>query len=434
MIKLLLICNIVIVLFFIFKYCINRTKVDINHIFCFSFGYVYYCIIPLVCFEWEFNFQGIPYNDMLSYYRTISTSRIAYYIISMFLIYLCFIIGSVYGKVRFRIVSTRIRVFHTDNVSFNYSQKLVYPFVVLLAFGIMYLNRASLFQGYNYFATSDSYDSMRVLLSVYEFVIIVCTLYYLNSNPQLSLFKKICNKWTLLFVFYSLLLFTTGGRLYVITSLLAIVVFLSYSKGMTFRIGTLLCFGALFALTMGLIGISRFGFVGFDFKLAVFNIFEEPLYTNYSNITYLKSYSPLNIICAPVTLLSAIVNLLPTMLFPWKLEFIKYITDIYPDIQQPLGATHFYPSYNAGLGLMPSMFLFYYIGKLLGRIHKSYDDASITKRVAYCLVCSNLAFSLFRDPIATSLVKNIVEFSIILPWVISGLNDSLYMVRKRKES
>lgn len=425
MIKVLLIINTIIVLACIRKLCISHHKVDINHIFCFSFGYLYYCIIPFICFEWKMSFSGIAYNNMISIYNNISESRVCYYIITSLTFYLSFVIGSMQGRIKYKLIN-RVSIFHTQDANFNYTQKIAYPIVVLLGIIILFMNRASLFHGYTYLVTVDSYDSTRVLLSVYEFVVVICSLYYLNSNPQYSLNKIIFNKWMLLFIVYSLLLISTGGRLYVITALLSFVIFLSFSENMNFRLIVLLAFGALFALIMGLIGISRLGFVGLDFKLAVFNILEEPLYTNYSNITYLYNYSPVNIFCIPTTLLSAIVNLLPTRLFPWKLDYIKYITDIYPQIEQPLGATHYYTSYNAGLGLLLSLFLFYFIGKRMSRIRKSYEDADVTKRTIYCLVCANLAFSMFRDPIATSLIKNIIEFSVILPWFISALNDFLY--------
>ena len=410
------------------KYCIARARVDINHVFCFTFGYVYYCIIPFVCFEWEVDFQGITYENLLDIYRAIPDDRVAYYIISVLLIYLCFILGAVCGKSKYRIIGPRVPQF--SDVSFNFSQKVVYLIVIIMAMVILYFNRASLFRGYVYLVTIDSYDSMRVLMSAFEFIITICTLYYLNSNPHFSFLRKVFNKWTFLLATYSLILLTTGGRLYVITSMLSIVIFLSFSNSIQLRIWGLLIFGVLTALVMGLIGTSRLGFVGFDFKSSVFNVFEEPLYTNYSNLTYLLNYSPVNVICTPITLFSSVVNLLPTTLFPWKLGVIKNITDIYPNIEQPLGATHFYPSFNAGFGLILSMLLFYFVGKCLRRIHKSYGDAGITKRVIFCLVCANMAFSLFRDPVATSLIKNIVEFSVVMPWLISGLNYSIYRVVK----
>lgn len=415
------------------KLCINQAGIDINHILCFSFGYLYYCIIPFMCFEWEIEFPSVPYNNILNIYKTIPSSRIYYYIISMIIIYLCFIIGSAYAKVKYRFFDIETRIFHTKDANFNYSQKLAYPLMILLGLVLLYFNKSSLFRGYVYFVTAarDSYDSTRVLLSVFEFIIVICTLYYLHSNPQFTMFRKMLNKWTVSLIIYSLILLTTGGRLYVVTALLSVVIFFSFSKSINFRVRVLLLFGILSAFMMGLIGASRLGFAGFNFNSAFFNILEEPLYTNYSNITYLNKYSPFNIVCVPVTLFSAFTNLLPTKLFPWKLDVIKQINAIYPEIEQPLGAMHFYPSYNAGLGLLLSMFLFYLMGKWMSSLRKSYEDASVTKRMIYCLVCSNMAFTLFRDAISISLIKNILEFSVVAPWIISALNDCFYKAQKR---
>lgn len=432
MIKLLLIINSIIIISCVKILCVSHRKVDINHVLCFSLGYFYYCIVPYYCLEFSADFPGIIYNNMIYIYKEIPHTRIVYYLISILIIYLSFIIGSIRGEKNYKSISFP-RVFHAKNLSFNYTQKIAFPLMVVLGLIILLLNRASLFHGYVYlFNNNAGYDSTRVLLSVYEFVIVVCVVYYLNSNPQLNLKKRLFNKWMVLLLVYSLLLLTTGGRLYVVTAFLSIVVFLSFSKSMNFKVALLLIYIVLFAFVMGLIGISRFGFVGFDFKSALFNILEEPLYTNYSNLTYLNNYTPLNIICVPVTLFSAILNFLPTKLFPWKINYITYITDLYPKIEYPVGATHFYPSYNAGFGLILSVLMFYCIGKWLRRIHKNYEYSNVTKRTMYCLVSANLVFTLFRDPIATSLIKNIIEFSIVLPWVVSAMNDLLYKVAMRK--
>ena len=426
MIKSLLAINIVLVLICIKKCCINHNRIKINHVFCFSAGYLYYCIVPFVCFEYVTDFPGNVYTDMVSIYHNIPTVKISYYLASILIIYCAFVVGSQRGKYKAKLFNTPL-VFHSRDINFNYTQRFAFPIVVLLGIVVIVLNRASLFRGYVYLAT-DEYDSMRVLLSVYEFFITICVLYYMNSNSKLRLRKLLLNKWMIVFFFYSIILLTTGGRLYVVTALLSIIVFISFLKNVSFKVSSLVILSSIFSLLMGLIGISRYGFAGFNFEFALFNILEEPLYTNYSNLTYLSNYSPVNIFCYPETLFSAIINLLPTSLFPWKLEHIKYITDLYPKIEQPVGATHFYPTFNAGMGLVLSLLLFYCMGKWLGSINRSYETSNVVKRTIFCLVSANLVFTLFRDPMATSLMKNILEFSVIFPWLISAINDSLYKI------
>lgn len=135
----------------------------------------------------------------------------------------------------------------------------------------------------------------------------------------------------------------------------------------------------------------------------------------------------MNFLGAPSVTISGLLNIIPSALFPNKVAYMVYVGDIYPLSESPAGATHFFLNFNGGLGIFLSILLFYVLGRVLERTRYELRSKELGAKVIYCFVTANLFFTLFRDPFNVSVIKNILELSVIVPWIITWIgNKTLY--------
>lgn len=90
-----------------------------------------------------------------------------------------------------------------------------------------------------------------------------------------------------------------------------------------------------------------------------------------------------------------------------------------------MGATNFFTSYNADMGLIGSIILFYMIGLYMGNLYRKKESSGYLNNTIYCMVSSCLMFTFFRDSVGISLVKNIFEFSVLIPFILAVVNTTI---------
>jgi hypothetical protein len=167
-----------------------------------------------------------------------------------------------------------------------------------------------------------------------------------------------------------------------------------------------LCASALLA---GLVGVYRMR-SGNVFA----NILTEPLYTSISLLIVLARGDS-HLARVPIYLGSDLINLVPGILLPNKERLMQEI----PDVYSPLGAINSYVSFEANFGVLGTavfIFLFAWGTRRLRRTPGSW------RTPAYVMISGWSGFALFRDPFAVSLVKDILEFSILMPAAICALS------------
>jgi hypothetical protein len=157
--------------------------------------------------------------------------------------------------------------------------------------------------------------------------------------------------------------------------------------------------------------------LGLEYKLnlenILFSLFSETMYTSFSLVSFLE-YRNLNFLQFPFLLISDIINLLPSFLFPEK--FLLSYKEIY-NLDAPLGAFHSFISFSLNFGVIGTIVCFFIFGFFLANTKKYASDNMIFKLI-YVLISGNLAFTFFRDPFSISIIKNILQFSIIIPIII----------------
>jgi hypothetical protein len=74
-------------------------------------------------------------------------------------------------------------------------------------------------------------------------------------------------------------------------------------------------------------------------------------------------------------------------------------------------------------GVVGAAFLFYILGKLLGR----YEHARHAQTaLIYCLMSACLTFTFNRDPFSVSVVKNIFENAFLIPILLYSIQKGFF--------
>ncbi len=405
-----IIIETIVILLIIKRKCFVGKKIIINHFLCFSVGFFYYAVLPVLVYELRPDFDDFAYRTLLSkYWATDHINIIKYLIISSF-IYLAFIFGSSLK------VINRSKVRMERETYFTFSEKVYFiPVVCLGAFLIM-LNGNFLFKGY-----TGQKNMNKGSLSAYLIVVLSFLLFYVFSSkdgrPYTRFFK--C-KWGVLFIFTAAILLTMGGRLYVLSSFFALIIaYMIYRnyEGIQLRRFGILFIGVMFL--SGWIGLLRKG-INLNIRKIAFNILQEPIYTSYSLVTYLRNNNINKFFSFPSITLRGFVNIIPYKIFPQKLDYILSVFSVGHGIEAPLGATHFFPSFILDYGIVGAIVFFFVMGRIIAFLNLR--QKSYLSKTVYCLLSANLMFTIFRDSIPIAIIKNIIEFSICIPLLLYYIN------------
>jgi hypothetical protein len=116
----------------------------------------------------------------------------------------------------------------------------------------------------------------------------------------------------------------------------------------------------------------------------------------------------------PKYLASDFCNLIPSAVFPGKAALIQA-----PDFFSPLGALHSFVSFSFNFGLIGTAVCMFLLPVGLRWIRAR--DGSPLYRTMYVMLSGWLAFTFFRDPFSVSIVKTMVQHSILLPIAIVSI-------------
>jgi hypothetical protein len=225
------------------------------------------------------------------------------------------------------------------------------------------------------------------------------------------------NVFFLAYFVVATLVLSLGGRLYFLSGLLMLVVY----RSVYFRKIHLLPLATFFILVLcfvGTLGVMRMG-ESVAFEEGMVNVFVEPLFNAYSLIAFLGDSGNPDIFQAvafPHNLLESLYNLLPTIITGEKPDSLESLLTTGFVIYSPGGSFSSYVSFMINFGFVGTAVCFFLAGFGLTvlRIRADY----LLARVVYVMVSGWLAFTFFRDPFSVSLVKAILQFSILTPIVI----------------
>lgn len=417
MIKLILILIAIWVLYTVKHRCIQHNRICINHVFCMMIGYVFYYLFPL--FAFEFNLPpigGIWFNDLNQIYQTLSIKTKLYYILCSYLWMLLFVMA---GKRKTRKRYSFILIKQKDKYPFLFTESLFYILFIILGLFFAWQNRNYLFKFYKDFSPYQS------SLTAYIYALFsACMLIYYSTGENLK--KTLLSKWGIAYLGFIIIQLSTGGRMTFITNVIAVIIARSYlnnkpasEKGIKIRKIVPLAIIAIVGL--GIFGMWRIG-GGISFKGMLDNVLGESIAVNYSLYSYLDGGEAINIISYPKVFFSSIINLVPSAIWPGKIQYLVTVQDINTSILSPGGAMHNFVSFNADGGFILSSVFFYCLGRFLNRLEGS---EKVLSKTMYCMVSALLALSFFRDPIESMLIKCMFEFAILIPAIVYFANKLL---------
>ena len=400
---LLLAIAVIIPCWYAYRRSVAHGLVEINHVTTLTFGFLFYWITPLAVrvLASKIDFPLAPL--WTTWFRA---SLITPYALSCIALYLCFVLGDSLGAWWFR--QTETRAVRTVP---NLALALVAVFGCVLMVYSAYLVRADLFLR----APTPSLETGLARGAVTACVVLLgcVALMFAIDHPQMPWRKLLLKGYYLPPLVGGGLMLMLGSRLYVASLLVMFIIYQTNLRA-RFRLKTVIATGVLFALLFGLVGTWR---EGSSATGAFSNVFLEPMIGSVSLVHHLR-YKGIAWLNPPTELIGDFRNLVPTVLMPNKYKVLKK-----PEAYRPLGGLNSFVSFNLNFGLIGTTG-FWLLWPILFRWWKS--RMSDTLFATMYIMCSGwLAFTFFRDAFSISLVKLILEDSIVIPVLIVGLGQLL---------
>jgi hypothetical protein len=385
-------------------YLKNRTycagKIEINHVTLFTFGFLSYWILPIGFVMFLGSTVPNALGEQLVRMYSDATNLSEYLAIST-LIYFSFVSGDLLSR------KLRIRAGQHHAISEN----LLFLFNLMggaIAVGAMFQARSVLLTG-SYITDVGSQIARGPVAAACIFLFSIVLIHLVQTRPC-TVNQLLFNRYMLFFWPANLILFLSGTRLYFLSFVLMLIVYWTNYVSPV-RLSRLLPLVVGPLLLMGIIGAYRLK--DGDHSI-IANFIAEPMFTSFSLVDFLRS-KHFFILKAPVYLASDLLNLVPSALAPSKTNLMTEI----PDIYSPLGALNSFVSFQWNFGVLGTMVFIFFMGYGLGRLRRR---QGLWSKVAYTMTSGWLAFAFFRDPFSVSLVKDILEFSLILPALVIGIS------------
>lgn len=214
-----------------------------------------------------------------------------------------------------------------------------------------------------------------------------------------------------LLIVSSVLLLAMGGRLYVLSALVAIYVYW-WKYSATSAQARRRSLGAIIAvpLVFAMVGMWRLG--TFDITELGFYVFAEPMFTSISAFTLMDGHG-WSFFDAPRDFVSAFLNIVPTAIWPEKSRLVVSIIDSPLQFDAPFGAVSIVTSTIGNFGVVGGVAFVAFVGFVMERTRLA--AATPMGRALYCYLCCLLPFMFFRDPYQVQV--KVVLTGFLLVWV-----------------
>lgn len=419
----LILCNLLIPATYVVRNNFLKHKgIEIDHVLLFTFGFIFYWIFPIITGVLKF-FTGNQYTltEWHMAFDQIADYNLVIYMLCCLLFYISFISGGFAGQ---KIFNEQTGDHRTDFISLQLLNVLLILGIIAAALA-GYTLRDHFFTGYTaaaYFKWKGSFTSSIVFILTLSFIY---STQIQGKTGKTGFWYTVFNHFVLVSFAGLVLITSMGGRTFLISGVAMLLVYRSVYfrplrlRTFIFSIGAI----AIFSLVMPLIRTGHFKLAAFFLNVpyisnAIYIFLSDPILTSWAVIHALKE-NMLPLLKFPVYLLSDLINIAPTFIFPGKERFI-----LRPPpgmIYSPCGALSSFWSLalNFGIiGTVPFLFLFSFcLSSVKGKRSPLYKSM-------YILISGWTAFSLFRDFEVTA-VKLILEFAILLPIMIALLSAFL---------
>lgn len=217
-------------------------------------------------------------------------------------------------------------------------------------------------------------------------------------------------------------MYSTGNRGYFTLSIISVIIVLQkMHKG--FKLIPSIIAVSVLAILNAIWGQIRAQNSVTFFKILQ-SIFMEPGYVGMTLISHLIR-NEFSFIEFPIPLLSNVIGMIPSILFPDKFKYIQAVAEMGKPISVFQGTTHNYVELMVNFGLIGSMIFMFLLSLSLNFLKRNESLSGI-----YIAICSFLPFFFFRD-LPNTLIKYIFEFTIILSILLYYSNFIIIKIKNK---
>ncbi|MEH6446232.1 MAG: O-antigen polymerase [Oceanospirillaceae bacterium] len=369
---------VIIVIILLISYLKGK---EIDFLYLFTFGVIYYIFLPILVYEFELflNFPG-----MSLWYITFNAGVNAYlpviYIFCGAILFMLYF-DMIFKKIKVKTLS--LPIISKTSLSF------IFFFIAILSFYFWFNARFMLFKGY-----SAGYDSN--IMGKLATINLICSFFSLYG---FQIYKKHLSTklFFLLLIFNSIILLGMGGRMYVLSSIITFIIYALNNKKFI-RVKFIFIVVVTTAL-MIFIGMFRVGSP--DLSYAGYSFVVESIFTSFSSVGFL-SQNEIPLFATGELFFKSLMGFLPSFLFENKAEFITSAADLGYKYTAPFGATSIIVSSFASFGSAGAgiFFIFMYTGFFY---LKCLSKKDVFFRTIYFCSLSVIPFMFFRDGFSVSL-------------------------------
>ncbi|WP_061249396.1 hypothetical protein [Leptospira alstonii] len=412
---------IIFLLLYIVRVNVENFRLIVDHRFLLILGFIYYWYFPLIAYE--IRNRPLLSINVLELYEHVSLEAKIYYLVTSSLLIVSFILGEIIFKKKAHQWNFLKKEFNFSKVSMDL---FFYGLVIFGTISLKYMLPV-LFRGYS--AVSEWPLQRGWFISVNVALIV---LFCINASFEMEhmeksgwkqkLYKFFLNKYLIVSLLFGFLMYSTGNRGYLTLSIISILLVLQRIFKSFKLTAVMLCI-IILAIANAVWGHIR-AQNPITFYKIVQSLFMEPGYVGMTLISHLTE-NELQLFQFPTPLLSNLVGIIPSIIFPDKFKYIHAANEVGNSIRSFQGTTHNYVELIVNFGLIGAMMFMFFLSLSLNFLKRNKSFSGV-----YIAICSFLPFFFFRD-LPNTLIKYIFEFTIILSVLLYCSNLIIEKVKKR---
>lgn len=425
MIIVLCLINYLLILFSVYIFCVKNGTISLNGFFFFSVGYAYYWLTPYFLSSLLGSTPPEELQIVIERFVSITDETSLIYLLLSFLFYAIFLF---FYYVSFNGKSSRKPISQKSERAIRFwsiMSCLGIGLAALMAIPIKHYfftgYDAALFENYQDGVVQDALPRGTFIASTSILFSMAFMRAVMKHGHLQKILPVLTDPFMLAYYFFAILALSLGGRLYFATNMLTVIIFFSTYFSWRVKLSEFFVLGLAGIGSAAMWGVLR---AGSDFSLfnMALNLAQEPLLTSISSFSFLTS-GKLPLINFPSFLISDFINLIPSVIFPGKINYLLNPLDFGYDFAMPLGGLHVFVSLLINFGIAGAAVFFAAVGYLMGNYRKT---VSIQKIVIYSLICACMTFTFNRDPFSVSIVKNIFENSFLIPFILYSIQKKFF--------
>lgn len=240
---------------------------------------------------------------------------------------------------------------------------------------------------------------------------------------------RVANAFALLLAINSVLLLSMGGRLYVLSALIAIY-FRWWNWGAPTRAAQLRSLVAILGIPVALVAIGMWRVGETNYSLVGFYLLSESTFTSISTFTLFTGGHWSGLLDMPSEFLAAFANVVPSQLWPGKAEWLATLAAASQNFESPFGAVSITASTVGSFGFVGGLVFFMAVGVYMTAVGRTRGNAA--RESHYCYLVGLLPFMFFRDPFQVQV--KVVMTGFILYWLTELLRSRRRTVRVQAPS